>query len=78
MLHTDIRRDGTLQGPNLEGTAELARATRHPVIASGGIGSLADLVALSRVRVISAAIMGRAIYAGRVDLKEAILELSRC
>jgi phosphoribosylformimino-5-aminoimidazole carboxamide ribotide isomerase len=78
VLYTDILRDGTLEGPNVEATTELAGATRHPVIASGGVGSLADLVALAQVHVISAAVVGRALYDGRLDLGEALRELSRC
>ena len=78
VLHTDINRDGTGVGPNLEGTVELARATAHPIIASGGIGSIADLVALARTRVIAAAVIGKALYTGRVKLRDALRELSRC
>jgi phosphoribosylformimino-5-aminoimidazole carboxamide ribotide isomerase len=78
ILHTDIRRDGTFAGPNVESTVELARSTRHPVIASGGIGSVADLTALAKASVIAAAIVGRALYAGRIDLGEALRELARC
>jgi phosphoribosylformimino-5-aminoimidazole carboxamide ribotide isomerase len=78
LLYTDIARDGTLEGPNLESTVELARATRHPVIASGGIGSLDDLVALARVGLIAGAVVGRAFYAGRLDLRDALRELARC
>lgn len=78
ILHTDIHRDGTFAGPNVESTVELARSTRHPVIASGGIGSIADLVALAKAGVIAAAIVGRALYAGRIDLGEALRELARC
>ncbi len=78
VLHTDIHRDGTGVGPNLEGTVELARATAHPIIASGGIGSIVDLVALARTRVIAAAVIGKALYTGRVKLRDALRELSRC
>ncbi|MEE8558658.1 MAG: 1-(5-phosphoribosyl)-5-[(5-phosphoribosylamino)methylideneamino]imidazole-4-carboxamide isomerase [Myxococcota bacterium] len=78
ILHTDIAQDGTLEGPNLEGTVALARTTSHPVIASGGIGSLADLLALARTRVIGGAILGRALYTGRVELRSALRELERC
>ena len=78
VLHTDIHRDGTLAGPNVEATAELARSTTHPVIASGGIGSVADLVALARTRVISASVIGKALYTGRVILNDALRRVREC
>ena len=78
VLHTDIGRDGTLEGPNLEATAELARATRHPVIASGGIGSMADLLEVARTRVIAGVVVGQALYTGRVNLRDALRQLSQC
>ena len=78
VLHTDIGRDGTLEGANVASTAELARSTRHPVIASGGIGSMADLLAVARIRVIAGAVVGQALYTGRVDLRDALVQLSRC
>ncbi len=66
-IFTDIARDGMLAGPALDATAELVRETGMDVIASGGIGSLADIEA---VRAIGAAgvIVGKALYEGRVDL----------
>lgn len=78
LLHTDISRDGTLAGPNVEATTALARSTRHPVIASGGVGSLGDLLLLARARVIAAAVVGKALYAGRIDLREALRRVARC
>jgi phosphoribosylformimino-5-aminoimidazole carboxamide ribotide isomerase len=75
VLYTDVARDGTRAGPNLEATAELATHTPVPVIASGGVGSLDDLRALA-ARGISACIVGRAIYDGTFTLDEAI-EASR-
>jgi phosphoribosylformimino-5-aminoimidazole carboxamide ribotide isomerase len=77
-LHTDIGRDGLLGGPNVEETARIARSTRIPVFASGGVGSVADLVALARTRVIAAAIVGRALYSGAVDLEDALREVAAC
>jgi len=67
VIFTDIARDGMLTGPALDATAELVRGTGMAVIASGGIGSLADVEA---VRGIGAAgvIVGKAIYEGKVDL----------
>jgi phosphoribosylformimino-5-aminoimidazole carboxamide ribotide isomerase len=71
VLYTDVARDGTRAGPNLEATADLATHTPVPVIASGGVGSLDDLRALA-ARGISACIVGRAIYDGTFTLDEAI------
>jgi phosphoribosylformimino-5-aminoimidazole carboxamide ribotide isomerase len=71
VLYTDVARDGTRAGPNLETTAELATHTPVPVIASGGVGSLDDLRALT-ARGISACIVGRAIYDGTFTLDQAI------
>jgi len=72
-LYTDIDRDGTEVGPNVEATARLAEASRHPVIASGGVGTLEHLRALGRARgPISAAIIGRALHEGRFSLSQAV------
>jgi phosphoribosylformimino-5-aminoimidazole carboxamide ribotide isomerase len=78
VLHTDIGRDGLLEGPNVEASRRLAGLTQLPVIASGGVGSVADLVALARTRVIAAAIVGRALYTGDVDLKSALGQVAAC
>lgn len=69
LIYTDIDRDGILAGLNLESTAELARATRIPVIASGGLASIADVKALlePRYALLEGAISGRALYDGRLD-----------
>jgi phosphoribosylformimino-5-aminoimidazole carboxamide ribotide isomerase len=75
IVYTDIDRDGVLQGPNVEATAGLARALSTPVIASGGVSSLDDLISLAGEKVIAGAIVGRALYDGRVDLREAIAAL---
>jgi phosphoribosylformimino-5-aminoimidazole carboxamide ribotide isomerase len=74
IVHTDIDRDGALQGVNVAATAALARALKTPVIASGGIASLDDLAALRAHENdgIAGAIVGRALYDGRVDLKSAL------
>jgi phosphoribosylformimino-5-aminoimidazole carboxamide ribotide isomerase len=72
VLHTEIARDGLLQGPDVEGTAALARRTRLPVIASGGVGKLADLERLAATRVIAGAIVGRALYSGAIQLEAAL------
>ena len=71
VLYTDVARDGLTVGPNVEATAALARAADIPVIASGGVGSLADLVAL-RDAGIPAVVVGRAIYEGRFSVADAV------
>lgn len=78
VLHTDIGRDGLLGGPNVEATAALARRSPFPVLASGGVGSLADLERLARTRVIAGAIVGKAIYSGAIRVDEAIARLAAC
>lgn len=72
VIHTDIDRDGVLQGANIEATAALARSVPVPVIASGGVASLSDIRALIADKRIAGAIVGRALYDGRIDLKEAL------
>jgi phosphoribosylformimino-5-aminoimidazole carboxamide ribotide isomerase len=77
IIYTDIARDGMLGGLNLDETLACAKATRIPVIASGGVGSLADLEAL-RARAdarIEGVIVGRALYDGRIDPAAAIAAL---
>ena len=76
IIYTDIMRDGAMGGPNIEATADLARAVSIPVIASGGVSSLADLNALKATKVISGAISGRALYDGAIDLSEALEALA--
>jgi phosphoribosylformimino-5-aminoimidazole carboxamide ribotide isomerase len=70
VVYTDIARDGMLAGPNLAATEALARRLKTPVIASGGVGSLEDIVHLAALP-IAACIVGRAIYEGVFRLKEA-------
>ncbi len=72
IIYTDINRDGAMGGPNIEATADLARAVNIPVIASGGVSSLDDLIALRDTGVIDGAISGRALYDGAIDLKAAL------
>jgi phosphoribosylformimino-5-aminoimidazole carboxamide ribotide isomerase len=68
IIFTDIARDGMLSGVNVDLTADLARAVPIPVIASGGLASVADIVALKATGAgIAGAILGRALYDGRVD-----------
>ncbi|MFM8858245.1 MAG: 1-(5-phosphoribosyl)-5-[(5-phosphoribosylamino)methylideneamino]imidazole-4-carboxamide isomerase [Actinomycetota bacterium] len=69
---TDIARDGMLQGPDVEGLAQAARATSIPVIASGGVSSLADIEALARIPGVMGIITGKAIYEGRFTVSDAL------
>jgi phosphoribosylformimino-5-aminoimidazole carboxamide ribotide isomerase len=75
LIYTDIDRDGAMGGPNLEATEALARAVAIPVIASGGVSSMADLLALRDTGVIAGAISGRALYDGAIDLAPALAAL---
>jgi phosphoribosylformimino-5-aminoimidazole carboxamide ribotide isomerase len=75
-IYTDIRRDGTLSGPNVEGLGELIEEVDADVIASGGVASTADLKAVATIGA-SGAIIGRALYDGRIDLAEAIALFGR-
>ena len=79
IVHTDIARDGTLEGPNLEATAALAESISIPVILSGGVSSADDLLraAAFTARGIVGAIVGRAIYTGALDLGAALARLER-
>ncbi len=74
---TDIARDGMLAGPDLIGLAAAAKATAIPIIASGGVASLADVAALKAVPGIVGVISGKAIYEGRFTVVEALRELAR-
>jgi phosphoribosylformimino-5-aminoimidazole carboxamide ribotide isomerase len=71
IIHTDIARDGMLEGPNVEAIAALVGSVATPVIASGGIGDLRDLDRLAALPV-SGCIVGRALYEGRFTLSQAI------
>lgn len=77
IIFTDISRDGMLSGVNVEATAELAKASGVKVIASGGVSSLADIKALQAHAAdgIEGCIIGKAIYTGALDLKEALAAL---
>lgn len=76
IIYTDIERDGAMQGPNIAATEALARAVNIPVIASGGVSSMADLLALRDTGVIAGAISGRALYDGALDLGAALKALA--
>jgi len=69
---TDVRRDGTLTGPNLELLTEVCARTARPVVASGGVSSLHDLRAIAGVAGVEGAIVGKALYAGQFTLPEAL------
>jgi phosphoribosylformimino-5-aminoimidazole carboxamide ribotide isomerase len=74
---TDIARDGMLSGPDVVGLAAAAGATTIPIIASGGVATLADLAALRAVPGVAGVITGKALYEGRFTVAEALEELAR-
>lgn len=76
IIYTDIDRDGAMQGPNVAATQALARAVDVPIIASGGVSSLDDLIGLRDTGVIAGAISGRALYDGAIDLRAALKALA--
>ena len=71
---TDVSKDGTLQGPNVELLREVAAATDAPIVASGGVSSLDDIAAIATLvdEGVDSAIVGKALYAGRFTLEEAL------
>lgn len=76
IIYTDIDRDGAMQGPNVAATAALARAVSIPVIASGGVSRIDDLIALRDCGApLDGAISGRALYDGALNLAEALAVL---
>jgi phosphoribosylformimino-5-aminoimidazole carboxamide ribotide isomerase len=79
IIYTDIDRDGVLAGLNLPSTLALAKATKIPVIASGGLASMADIEALASPEnaILEGAISGRALYDGRIDPKAALARLAK-
>jgi phosphoribosylformimino-5-aminoimidazole carboxamide ribotide isomerase len=76
VIVTDISRDGRLAGPDVEGLTRLAAATGAPLIASGGVSSLDDVLALAGVPGLVGVIAGKAIYEGRLDVAAAVGALS--
>jgi phosphoribosylformimino-5-aminoimidazole carboxamide ribotide isomerase len=74
IIYTDINRDGTLTGPNLDALRELCGAISIPVIASGGVSSVTDLLSLLALEAqgVRGVIVGRALYTGDIVLKEAL------
>jgi phosphoribosylformimino-5-aminoimidazole carboxamide ribotide isomerase len=79
LLYTDVSRDGTECGPNIDDTVALARAVRMPVLASGGVGSVADIAALAAVADagIEGVVVGRALYTGALTLSDAMRAAAR-
>ena len=71
LLYTDVSRDGTETGPNVEDTAALAREVDMPVLASGGVGRVEDLGRLAAIAGVVGAVVGRALYTGAIDLRRA-------
>ena len=71
LIYTDIKSDGMLKGPNVDATADIIGAVPANVIASGGVTSLTDVAALKRIGA-SGAIIGRALYTGDLELRDAI------
>ena len=76
---TDVTKDGTLTGPNLELLADVCAKTDKPVIASGGVSTIADLEAIAGLvdRGVEGSIVGKALYAGRFTLPDALAAVSR-
>lgn len=74
IIYTNIDRDGAMEGPDIESTRALAEKISTPVIASGGVSGMEDLFALKSIETsgVIGVIAGRAIYDGKVDVKEAI------
>ncbi len=72
IIYTDINKDGMLAGPNIERTKQLAETINIPVIAAGGVTTVEDIKKLAETKVISAAIVGRALYEDTMTLAEAI------
>ena len=73
LLYTDVSRDGTELGPNVESTAALALAAGVPVLASGGVGTVDDLVRLAAVPGVLGTVVGRALYTGAISLRDALV-----
>lgn len=72
IIYTDIARDGMLSGPNIEAVREIVESVKVPVIASGGVSCINDIKNLIKIKDLWGVIIGKAIYSGALDLKEAI------
>jgi len=77
LIFTPISVDGTLKGPRIEKTVKLVETVKVPVIASGGVASLEDLVALTETGV-DGVVVGTALYEKKFTLKEALEAVKRC
>ncbi|BCJ87937.1 1-(5-phosphoribosyl)-5-[(5-phosphoribosylamino)methylideneamino]imidazole-4-carboxamide isomerase [Effusibacillus dendaii] len=79
VIFTDIARDGTLTGPNLAANIEMARQTGLKVIASGGVKDTNDLIELAKYRIdgVAGAIVGKALYAGNIELADALARIKQ-
>ena len=71
LLYTDVSRDGTETGPNVEETDNLARRVAVPILASGGVGRVDDLKRLAAIPGVVGTVVGRALYTGAIDLRDA-------
>ena len=76
IVFTDIATDGTLKGPNVESTLEMAQATKVPIVASGGVGTLEHLKELRKLP-IQGSIVGRALYEGTMTIEQALETLEK-
>lgn len=72
LLVTDISVDGMLEGPNVDLYSELFDAARIPIVASGGVSSIDDVLAVARVAGVEGVIVGKALYVGAIDLGDAV------
>lgn len=72
IVYTDITRDGTLSGPNINAVRNIVESVKIPVIAAGGVSSIEDVKDLMEIKNLWGVITGKAIYSGTLDLKEAI------
>ena len=76
IIHTDIAKDGAMAGVNLQSMVDLASAQSLPVIASGGVSQLEDVIALKNTEQLAGVIIGRALYEGTISLEEALRHAS--
>lgn len=74
IIYTDVRQDGTLEGPNLQELKAIAEVSRHPIIASGGVASLQDVKQVASIRGVMGMLVGKALYSGALALDEATQE----
>ncbi len=72
IILTDIEKDGMLAGPNLALFQEMSAKVQHPIIASGGITTLTDIKRLKEIKNVTGAIVGKALYSGKLSYQEAI------